>query len=86
VTDKAEQGHRGGRHRPAGELGGVEHVMTRGYSIVPGGKGSHIRLRAPGRPVIIVPASREALPRQVLASVASAFSLPSPGAPRTALG
>ncbi len=63
----------------------VKLVMSQGYSIVPGGKGSHIKLRADGRPMIIIPANRESLSPQVLASVAAALNLASLGALRTVL-
>jgi hypothetical protein len=63
----------------------VKVVMSQGYSIVPGGKGSHIKLRAPGRPMIIIPANRESLSPRVLGSVATALNLPSLGALRTVL-
>jgi hypothetical protein len=60
-------------------------VIGQGYSIVPGGKGSHIKLRAARRPMIIIPANKESLSPRVLASVATALNLPSLGALRTVL-
>jgi predicted RNA binding protein YcfA (HicA-like mRNA interferase family) len=61
----------------------VKLVMNQGYSIVPGGKGSHIKLRADGRPMIIIPTNRESLSPKVLANTATALGLPSLGALRT---
>lgn len=52
----------------------VKLAMSEGYSIVPGGgKGSHIKLRADGRPMIILPAGRKSLSLKVLVSVAAAL-------------
>lgn len=52
----------------------VKLAMGEGYAIVPGGgKGSHIKLQATGRPMIILPANRESLSPRVLSSVAAAL-------------
>jgi hypothetical protein len=51
----------------------VKLALDEGYAIVPGGgKGSHIKLRADGNPMIIVPANRKSLSLKVLWSVATA--------------
>jgi hypothetical protein len=63
----------------------VKLVIGQGYEIVAGGKGSHIKLTAPGRRMIIIPAKRESLSPQVVSSVAAALNLPSLGALRTLL-
>jgi hypothetical protein len=52
----------------------VKLALGEGYAIVPGaGKGSHIKLRADGRPMIILPANRKSLSLKVLSSVATAL-------------
>jgi len=48
-----------------------------GYTLLKGGKGSHLKLKAPGRPMIILPANREALSPNVLSTVAEALGLSS---------
>jgi len=54
----------------------VKRVISAGYAIVPGGgKGSHIKLRAAGRPMIIIPANRKSLSPNVLNSVKTALDL-----------
>jgi hypothetical protein len=63
----------------------VKLAIGQGYAIMPGGKGSHIKLRADGRPMIIIPANRESLSPRVLASVAAALSLSSLGSLRAML-
>lgn len=63
----------------------IKLVAAQGYAIVPGGKGSHIKLRAEGRPMIILPGNRESLSPRVLAAVAAALNLPSLGSLRTML-
>ncbi|MHB1594777.1 MAG: hypothetical protein ACYCU3_11415 [Streptosporangiaceae bacterium] len=55
----------------------IKLVSTQGYTIVPAGKGSHVKLRAHGRPMIIIPDNRESLSYRVLSSVAAALDLPS---------
>lgn len=57
----------------------VKHVMGHGYELVPGGKGSHIKLTASGKRMIIIPANRESLSPKVLSSVATVLGLPSMG-------
>lgn len=52
----------------------VKLAMSEGYAIVAGGgKGSHIKLQAIGRPMIILPANRGSLSPKVLSSVATAL-------------
>lgn len=52
----------------------VKLALGEGYAIVPGaGKGSHIKLRADGRPMIILPANRKSLSPRVLSSAATAL-------------
>jgi hypothetical protein len=52
----------------------VRLALGEGYAIVPGaGKGSHIKLHAEGRPMIILPANRKSLSLKVLSSVATAL-------------
>ena len=58
----------------------IKLVTGQGYTIVPGGKGSHVKLRAHGRPMIIIPDNREALSHRVLSSVATALDLSSASA------
>jgi hypothetical protein len=54
----------------------VKRAMSAGYALVPGGgKGSHIKLRAEGRPMIILPANRKSLSPNVLNSVKTALEL-----------
>jgi predicted RNA binding protein YcfA (HicA-like mRNA interferase family) len=54
----------------------VKVVQGQGFGIVPrGGKGSHIKLRAAGKPMIIIPANREAVSPAVLRSVATALGV-----------
>lgn len=52
----------------------VKLALAEGYAIVPGaGKGSHIKLRADGRQMIILPANRKSLSLNVLSSAATAL-------------
>lgn len=52
----------------------IKLALGEGYAIVPGaGKGSHIKLRADDRPMIILPANRKSLSFKVLSSVATAL-------------
>ena len=53
-------------------------LNNQGYEIDnKGGKGSHIKFRAPGRPMVILPANRESLSYRVLQTAAEALELPS---------
>ena len=54
----------------------VQHLQDRGWNVDPGrGKGSHIRLKHPGKPTLTIPANRESLSPPVLKSVAKALDV-----------
>lgn len=53
----------------------VEHLRRGGYEVVPGGKGSHIKLRRPGGPMQIVPANRKALSPGVIKTIADGLGV-----------
>jgi predicted RNA binding protein YcfA (HicA-like mRNA interferase family) len=55
----------------------IRTLCEAGYAVLPGGKGSHIKLKKPGHPTLHVPANREALSPGVLRSVAEALGYPS---------
>lgn len=51
----------------------LKALRADGYEVVPGGKGSHIKLKKPGEPTLHLPANREALSPGVLRNVANAL-------------
>jgi len=51
----------------------LKALRADGYEVVPGGKGSHIKLKKPGEPTLHLPANREALSPGVLRGVADAL-------------
>ena len=52
-------------------------VRSQGYSLVPGGKGSHLKYRATGRPMIVIPSNRESVTARVLKTTAESLGLKS---------
>ena len=51
----------------------VKMVRSEGYKLVPGGKGSHRKYKASGRPMVIIPEGRESLSVRVLKTTAEAL-------------
>jgi predicted RNA binding protein YcfA (HicA-like mRNA interferase family) len=50
-------------------------VRSAGYELVTGGKGSHLKYRAKGRPMVIIPDGRKDLSLRVLKSIAESLNL-----------
>jgi predicted RNA binding protein YcfA (HicA-like mRNA interferase family) len=55
-------------------------LRKQGYQLdKKGGKGSHLKFRAPGKPMVILPGNRKSLSYRVLKTTAEALGLPSVG-------
>lgn len=53
----------------------IRALKAQGYSVADGGKGSHIKLKKPHAPMVIVPGNRESLSFRVLKAVRDALGL-----------
>lgn len=67
-------------YRPASTRSVVAALMRQyGYTEAKGGKGSHVKLKAPGRPTVILPGGRKDLSPVVLRNTAIALGFRDPG-------